>query len=94
MKRNLTPVPQGVKENVISYLAKNLPQYEMVNVLRKSNHPDDDYLYMVIAKHITNDTYATWTSWNQSTKSLNNGHYGLEDIIMAYEVAVENYYRV
>lgn len=92
MERNLTPVPSKVVENVKEYLSKNLPAYTLENVLRKSDHPDDDYLYMVIAKHV-DGSYAVWTSWNETSQCLNFGHYALIDVMAAYEVCVEYYFR-
>ena len=44
---NLAPVPTEVVEHVKEYLIKRLPQYELIKVVRKSDHIDDDYLYMV-----------------------------------------------
>ena len=76
-ERNLTTVPQQVKENVKKYLENN-NLGELVDVLRASEWPDDHYLYMVIAK--TKTSYSCWTAWNEFTKSLNYGHYGLNDI--------------
>ena len=68
-----------VKKDVELYFKEHLPQYTVVlEIRRKSNHPDDDYLYMVSAKKSDN-TYAVWT-WNESTKSLNHGHYNLKSV--------------
>ena len=75
--RNLTPVPTEVVEHIKEYLNKNLPQYELLKVVRKSDHPADSYLYMVSAKKRNDDEFAVWTCWNETTKSLNFGHYGL-----------------
>ena len=91
MERNLTPVPESVKENVKRYLEEN-NLGELVDVLRKSDHPDDDYLYMAIAKK--GNTYSCWTSWNEYYKSLNHGHYCLSDVMAAYEICAENFYRM
>lgn len=65
-----------VKKQVYLYFKENLPRYTVLNIRRQSYHPEDDYLYMVSAKK-DDGTYAAWTSWNQSTKSLNHGHYNL-----------------
>lgn len=72
-------VSEEVKNNVRKYFEDNLPQYTVYNVYYKSNHDDDKYLYMVFAKKNTDkeDDYAVWTSWNESTHSLNYGHYDL-----------------
>ena len=58
------------------YFAENLPKYKVLKIRRQSYHPEDDYLYMVSAKK-DDGTYAVWTCWNQSIKSLNCGHYDL-----------------
>ena len=65
-----------VWEQVKRYFKKHLPKYTVLKVRRKSYHPDDSYLYMVSAKK-DDGTYAVWTCWNESTKSLNYGHYNL-----------------
>lgn len=84
IKRNTTPVPMSVRKHVIEYLQeKNLGK--LVDVRRASDHPDDCYLYHVITKKenfsklFTNEEYeySCFTCWNESTKSLNFGHYHL-----------------
>lgn len=64
---------------IIDYFNKHLPNYRVYEVYHKSNHDDDNYLYMVLAKKNTDkeNDYAVWTSWNESTQSLNYGHYDL-----------------
>ena len=85
IKRNTTPVPAEVKENVKKYLVEhNLG--ELVDVMRASDHPEDDYLYHVIARKINESkffhngewNYSCWISWNETTQSLNFGHYNLQ----------------
>lgn len=93
IKRNLSPVPQSVVDNVVKYFSENLPAYAVNTVVRASDHPEDHYLYMVISRK-TDGTYAVHTSWNESLQSLNNGHYGLPDIVAAMEVIVNNYNRI
>lgn len=93
--------PNSVIENVKKYFEKYLPHYEVVQVMRKSAHPLDDYLYMVIARHTNypelkrqygGGEYACWTCWNESTQSLNYGHYDLESEESALKIALEYYY--
>lgn len=62
--------------HVSDYFGEHLPQYTVLEVRRKSCQPEDDYLYMVSAKN-QNGTFAVWTSWNESIKSLNCGNYNL-----------------
>ena len=88
-------VPSNVIENVEKYLKENLPNYELVKVLRRSNHPADNYLYMVIAKkELTPEQksygfgqYTVWSCWNETTQSLNFGHYNIETENDAFELA-------
>ena len=85
-------IPKDVLINVINYFSKNLPTFSVMEILKASNHPDDSYLYMVIAKKKANPfsrimgDYSCWTSWNESTQSLNCGHYGLKTIHDAREI--------
>ena len=84
-------VSDKVKDNVRKYVAVHLPQYKVYEVYHKSNHDDDNYLYMVEAYHKENcNNYVVWTSWNESTQSLNHGHYDLTKG-QAKEVLKENF---
>lgn len=67
------------REHVEFYFKENLPQYTVLEIRRKSSHPDDGYLFMVSAKK-DDGTYAVWTSWNESTLSLNHGHYNIKSL--------------
>lgn len=67
-----------VFKQVQEYFKEHLPNYEVLEVRRKSNHSDDYYLWMVSAYRRENDTYAFWSSFNTKTGSLNHGHYDLE----------------
>ena len=76
----LKAAPNAVVNSVKEYFKRELPNYEVVSVLRK--HPEtapdnDNNLFLVIArtksgKHVC---WTCWTCWNNSTKSLNYGHY-------------------
>lgn len=66
-----------VREHIERYFKENLPQYTVLEIRRKSSHPDDSHLFMVSANN-GNGTYAVWSSWNETTQSLNYGHYGLQ----------------
>ena len=68
-----------VRKNVKLYFKKYLPEYTVLEIRRKSYHPADSYLWMVSAKK-DDDTYAVWTAWNESSQSLNYGHYNLKSI--------------
>lgn len=101
IKRNTTPVPQEVKENIKKYLEKN-DLGEVVDVMRASEWPDDNYLYHVIARkpnekklfHNGDWNYSCWTSWNSTTNGLNYGHYQLESEERAREICAEFFNRI
>lgn len=82
-----------VLENIKSYFKNHLPEYTVLNVRKKSYHPDDSYIYMVSAKK-SDGTYAVWTCWNESTKSLNYGHYGLTSEETCNKLMDEFYYSM
>lgn len=82
-------VSDAVVKSVSQYLENhNLGKVEMV--LRASNHPEDHYLYGVIASK--NGTYSCWTCWNQDTKVMNFGHYGIKNVEDAINVLKEHYH--
>lgn len=90
----LKSAQQSVINHVTKYFQRELPQLEVITVLRKhaESAPDNDSnLYFVIAKgnnSCTEGQYSCWTCWNESTQSLNSGHYylSLEDCFrFAYE---------
>lgn len=74
---NMTDIPDQVVNSLKRYLAEVFPGTSICHVYRKSNHPDDYYLYTVTAKS-SDGTYCGWSSWNSITESLNQGHYGLK----------------
>lgn len=67
-----------VREHIELYFKENLPQYTVLEIRKKSSHPDDAHLFMVSAKK-DDGTYSLWTSWNKLRQSLNHGHYDLKD---------------
>ena len=86
-------VPDNVIENVKKYFAEHLLNYEVTKVVRKSPYPDDWYLYMVVGRKKEDPynmgKYSAWTSWNETTQSLNFGHYGIDTEAKALEVLSE-----
>ena len=66
-----------IAEHVADYFKKNLPDFTVLGIVKKSFHPDDAYLYMVVSKK-DDGTYGFWDCWNENTQSLNHGHYGIE----------------
>lgn len=91
-------VPENVKNDVLDYLEEHFKdqfgtsKYELAYIGRASDHPEDHYLYQVVARNISNGIYDCWTSWNQSTKSLNHGHYGFYDFVEAKSVLNDLYF--
>lgn len=67
----------SVFQHIKEFFRLQLPQYEVLEVRRKSVYPEDSYLFMVSAAK-EDDTYAVWTPWNESTQCLNHGHYDLQ----------------
>jgi len=63
-----------VYKNVRSYFERELKNYEVILVRQKIT---EDYLYRVIAQNKITGKYAVWTCWNETTQSLNFGHYDL-----------------
>lgn len=72
----INDVPENVMKSVCKYFEEKLPAYVPAAVARASKHPEDE-LYTVVAKHRGSGKFATWTCWNESTQSLNHGHYDL-----------------
>lgn len=81
-----------VRENVELYFKKYLPEYTVLEIRRKSYHPADSYLWMVSAKK-DDGTYAVWTAWNESSQSLNYGHYNLQSVKDCEKVFEEYYFK-
>jgi hypothetical protein len=99
--RNTSPVPYEVIINVEHYLKEN-NLGELVDVMRASDHPDDHYLYHIIAKkpntsklfHNGEWNYSCWTCYNATTQSLNFGHYNLESEEEAREICKEHFHSI
>ena len=80
-----------IREQIMLYFKEHLPKYTLLNIRKKSYHPDDSHLYMISARK-DDGTYAVWTCWNQKTESLNHGHYGLQSEEACKKVMDEFYY--
>lgn len=89
-----------VAKNVKLYMAKHLPKYDVLEVIPYA-HPEDYYLFAVIAKRNDLDqeflrfsnygSFACWTCWNETTQSLHYGHYGLASWEEAAQIINDNY---
>lgn len=79
-----------VRKNVEEYFKKYLPGYTVLEIRKKSVFPEDNYLFMVSA--INEDgSFAVWTCWNETSQSLNYGHYNLHSIEDCEKVFQEFY---
>lgn len=80
---NMAEIPASVVSNIKEYMEKYFDSFDVSNIFRKSNHLEDDYLYMVIGRtrpkdnHVTDIKYACWSCYNANTDSLNYGHYNM-----------------
>ena len=81
-----------IREHIELYFQNQLPQYTVLEIRRKSSHPDDTHLWMVSAQK-SDDTYAVWTGWNELNQSLNHGHYNLQSIEECEKIFEEFYYK-
>jgi len=81
-----------VREHVESYFKEYLSKYTVLEIRRKSFHPDDSHLWMVSAKK-DDGTFAVWTSWNEVLQSLNYGHYNLPSSDCCEKIFKEFYYK-
>lgn len=81
-----------VREHIELYFKEHLPQYTVLEIRRKSSHPDDTHLWMVSAQK-SDGTYAVWTGWNEMAKSLNYGHYGLASIDSCEKIFEEFFFN-
>lgn len=66
-----------IVEHVVDYFKKYLPDDTVLGVGRKSFHPDESHLYMVLSKK-DNNSYGFCDCWDEKTKTLSRGHYGIE----------------
>ena len=85
---NTSPVPAEVIQAVGEYFetASGLGSYTPIKICRISNDPSDHYLYATVGYNLKTEEYACWTSWNNSTASLNMGHYNLPDERAALDI--------
>lgn len=70
-------VPESVRNNVKKYFDDELKYYEVVAVGQTLGKA---YTYIVLAKKSNSDYFTVWTCWNESTQSLNHGHYDLTEV--------------
>lgn len=85
---NVASVPLTVLHDVEKYFESSggLNNFIPTQICRASNDPSDDYLYAVTGYNLKTGGYACWTSWNQSRKVLNMGHYNLPNEQAALDI--------
>lgn len=90
---NVNPVTEDVYKSLKNYMDSNssMDNYRIIYIYRKSNHPDDNYLYSVIGYSTSTDSYCCWSTWNMSTESLNHGHYNLSTLEAAVDILKEQF---
>lgn len=64
MDHNLTKT----RKHIRLYFQEHLPQYTLLEIRRKSSHPEDSHLYMAFAKR-DDGTYTVWTTWKKKHKA-------------------------
>lgn len=90
----LSKTPDDVIHNISDYFDKEIKHYTPLYVCRHSNHPSDDYLYSIIGKNVSDGSYACWSTWNNSTKVLNHGHYGLSNYEEAMNIVRDKFFDI
>lgn len=75
---NFTTIPENVRKAATQ--EANRLGYSMPMIVRYSNHPDDNYLYIVMGKLKSGrETYAVWTlNAIPGMFGFNNGYYDLD----------------
>lgn len=65
-----------VYENVRSYFeaGNGVQNYDLLEVVHKLG---ENNIYRVMAQHKKTKEYTVWTCWNETTQSMNFGHYNL-----------------
>ena len=74
-------VPEQVRKNVDKYFAegRGLSNYEPIAVGQYRGEGEAEYIYIVLGRQIRGGKWAVWTCWNESTQSLNYGHYDMTE---------------
>lgn len=74
-------VPESVRKNVNKYFAEGhgLNNYEPIAVGQYRGKYESEYIYVVLGRQIIGDRFAVWTCWNETTQSLNHGHYDMTE---------------
>lgn len=78
-----------VVEHIVAYFKEHRPDYMVMGVGRKSLHPDEAHLYMVLSKK-DGGSYGFYGCWDESRRVLNHSCFGIEflDSFVARRYAV------
>jgi hypothetical protein len=87
-------VPDNVIDDIVAYFSSDISGFTPLRVCRHSNHPKDSYLYSVIARKDNDNTIACWSTFNESIKSLNHGHFNLASESDAVSIIKQNYFDI
>lgn len=66
-----------VVEHIVAYFKKYFPDDTVLGVGKKSYHPDEAHLYVVLSKK-DNNCYGFCDCWDERNRTLNRGRYGIE----------------
>lgn len=91
---DVSKVPDNVMDDIMACFKNDIPGFTPLKACRHSNHPEDSYLYSVIAKKDNDGSYACWSTFNGSTKSMNCGHYNLSSENDAIDVIKQNFFDI
>ena len=83
-----------VFHNIEEYFRENNMNYTTFEIFKKSNHPSDDYLFMVVAINLKTKDYAVWTMWNDDRQLLSHGHYDIESLDDCLEIIETHTYLI
>lgn len=75
-KTRFFDIPEEVTEKAAGCLRSIHPSLKLELVIRKSNHPEDSHLYLVLSSRGHENRYTLHT-YNASTGSLNGGCYDI-----------------
>lgn len=90
-KENFKPEYGHVPQDVLQRIREEVTRigYDYIFVLRKSLHPADKDLYVVIAQKKDKEEYAFWSCYNDSRQVLNHGHYGYTNFDKCFDDSLE-----
>ncbi len=91
---DVSAVPENAINDIAAYFRNGIDGFTLLKVCRHSNHPEDNYLYSVIARKDIDGSYACWSIFNDSTKSMNGGHYNLASEEDALSIIRDHFFDI